>query len=268
MPSYICATCGQAYTPSDDPPAHCRICEDERQYVRAGGQAWTTLVELQKTHRNEIRTLEPGLTGIGAIPQIAIGQRALHIGQPGGGVMWDCTPLITDEAITQLQMLGGLRAIAISHPHYYSSMVDWSEAFGGVPVYIHADDVLHITRPDPAIRLWEGETLDLGQGVTLIRTGGHFAGSAVLHWAAGAGGQGALLTGDTITVVPDTRWMSFMYSYPNLIPLSARKVRDIAAKVAPYPFERMYAAWWDRVCDHDAKARLAASVERYIAAIS
>lgn len=268
MHSYICATCGQAYAPSDDPPARCKICDDERQYVKASGQAWTTLEELQKTHRNDIRTLEPGLTGIGATPSIAIGQRALFMAQPGGGVMWDCTPLITDEAVTQIRMLGGLRAIAISHPHYYASIVDWSEAFGGVPVYIHADDEQHITRPDPCIKLWSGETQDLGQGITLIRTGGHFAGSAVLHWAAGAGGRGVLMTGDTITVVPDTRWMSFMYSYPNLIPLPAAKVRDIAARVEPYPFERIYSAWWDRVSDRDAKARMAASVERYIAAIS
>lgn len=268
MHSYICVTCGQAYAPSDDPPAHCKICEDERQYVGAKGQAWTTLEELQKTHRNDIRTLEPGLIGIGATPSIAIGQRGLFISQPGGGVMWDATPLVTDEAVTQIRLQGGLRAIAISHPHYYSSIVDWSEALGGVPVYIHADDEAHITRPDRCIKLWSGETLDLGQGITLIRCGGHFAGSAVLHWAAGAGGRGVLMTGDTITVVPDTRWMSFMYSYPNLIPLPARKVREIAAKVEPYPFERMYAAWWDRVSDRDAKARMAASVERYIAAIS
>ena len=268
MPSYICVTCGQAYAPADEPPAACRICEDERQYVRAAGQAWTTLEDLQKTHRNDIRELEPDLIGIGATPQIAIGQRALFISQPGGGVMWDCTPLLTDEAVTQITMLGGLRAIAISHPHYYASMVDWSAALGGVPIYVHEADRAHVTRPDPVIRYWSGATHDLGQGLTLIRCGGHFEGGSVLHWPAGAGGRGALLSGDIITVVPDTRYMSFMYSYPNLIPLPARTVRAIAAAVEPYPFDRVYAAWWDRVCGHDAKARLARSVDRYIAALS
>jgi glyoxylase-like metal-dependent hydrolase (beta-lactamase superfamily II) len=268
MPAYICATCGQAHAESDDPPASCAICVDERQYVNAKGQAWTTLDELQKKHRSDIRELEPHLIGIGATPQIAIGQRALFISQPGGGVLWDCTPLITDDAVAQIRMLGGLRAIAISHPHYYSSMTEWSEAFGGVPIYLHADDAQWVMRPDPAISHWQGETLDLGQGITLIRCGGHFDGSAVLHWADGAGGKGVLMTGDTIMVVPDTRYMSFMYSYPNQVPLSARKVREIAATVEPYPFERMYAAWWDRVSKRDAKARLARSVERYIAAIS
>ena len=268
MPAYICATCGQAHAESDDPPASCAICVDERQYVNAKGQAWTTLEELQRKHRSDIRELEPHLIGIGATPQIAIGQRALFISQPGGGVLWDCTPLITDDAVAQIRMLGGLRAIAISHPHYYSSMTEWSEAFGGVPIYLHADDAQWVMRPDPAINHWQGDTLDLGQGITLIRCGGHFDGSAVLHWADGAGGKGVLMTGDTIMVVPDTRYMSFMYSYPNQVPLSAKKVREIAATGQPYPFERMYAAWWDRVSKHDAKARLARSVERYIAAIS
>lgn len=268
MHSYICATCGQAYAPADHPPDVCKICTDERQYVNAAGQSWTTLEELQKAHRSDIRELEPNLIGIGATPSIAIGQRALFISQPGGGVLWDCTPLITEEAVTQIRMLGGLRAIAISHPHYYASMVEWSQAFGGAPIYLHADDAEYVTRPDPAIVHWQGETHDLGQDITLIRCGGHFAGGTVLHWPGGAGGQGALLTGDIITVVPDTRWMSFMYSYPNLIPLPASKVRDIAARVEPYAFERIYAAWWDRVSDRDAKARLARSVERYIEAIS
>ena len=268
MPAYICTTCGQAHAESDDPPVSCAICVDERQYVNAKGQSWTTLEELQKKHRSDIRELEPHLIGIGATPQIAIGQRALFISQPGGGVLWDCTPLITDDAVAQIRMLGGLRAIAISHPHYYSSMSEWSEAFGGVPIYLHADDAQWVMRPDPAINHWQGETLDLGQGITLIRCGGHFDGSAVLHWADGAGGKGVLMTGDTIIVVPDTRYMSFMYSYPNQVPLSAKKVREIAATVEPYPFERMYAAWWDRVSKRDAKARLARSVERYVAAIS
>lgn len=268
MHSYICTTCGQAYTPSEAPPSECRICRDERQYVNPRGQAWTTLDELQKTHRSDIREQEPGLVGIGAMPAIAIGQRALFIAQPGGGVLWDCTPLLTDEAVAQIKMLGGLRAIAISHPHYYATMVDWSAALGGVPIYIHADDAEHLTRPDPAVVLWQGDTHDLGQGLTLIRLGGHFAGGAVLHWAGGQGGRGALLSGDIVTVVPDTRHMSFMYSYPNLIPLPARKVRDIGDRLEPYPFERVYGAWWDRVCRRDGKARFRASVERYIAAIS
>jgi hypothetical protein len=268
MPSYICITCGTGYPPSAEPPAHCPICEDERQYVRAGGQRWTTMAELRGNHANDIRELEPGLFGVGSTPQIAIGERALFIPQPGGGVLWDLTPLVTDEAVAQLQALGGVRAMAISHPHFFTTMADWSEALGGVPIHLHEATRPYVMRPTDRIEYWSGDTHDLGQGVSLVRTGGHYHGSTVLHWAAGAGGRGVLMTGDSIMVVPDTRYMSFMRSYPNLVPLPARTVRAIAAAVAPYPFDRVYAGWWDRVSDHDAGARLAASVERYIAAIS
>jgi len=268
MHSYICTTCGQAYTPAETPPDACPICRDERQYINPQGQAWTTLEDLQKTHRSDIRAQEPGLFGIGATPSIAIGQRALFIAQPGGGVLWDCTPLLTDEAIAQIGVLGGLRAIAISHPHYYASMVDWSRAFGGVPIYIHADDAAHITRPDPAIVLWQGETHDLGQGLTIVRLGGHFAGGSVLHWAGGQQGRGAPLSGDIVTVVPDTRYVGFMDSYPNLLPLPARQVRDMAARPRPHPVRRGLGGRGDRRPRQDGKARFRASVERYIAALS
>jgi glyoxylase-like metal-dependent hydrolase (beta-lactamase superfamily II) len=268
MPSYVCTTCGVGYAPAAEPPAHCVICEDERQYVNAAGQTWTTLEELRTTHKNDIRELEPSLYGVGTTPEVGIGQRALFIAQQGGGVLWDCTSLVSDEAVARINALGGLRAIAISHPHFYSAMVHWSEAFGGVPIHLHETNREWVMRPSALVHYWSGETFDLGQAVTLIRCGGHFPGSTALHWAAGAGGKGVLMTGDTIMVVPDTRWMSFMYSFPNLVPLPAREVRRIAATVEPYPFERMYGAWWDRVCERDAKERLRLSVDRYVAAIS
>jgi glyoxylase-like metal-dependent hydrolase (beta-lactamase superfamily II) len=266
MQSYICVTCGVSHAPSEAPPARCVICADERQYVRAGGQAWTTLAELQADHVNEFRDDEPGMVGIGSTPQIAIGQRMLLIRQPGGGILWECTPLVTDEAISRIKELGGVRAIAISHPHFYASMVAWSEALGGVPIHLHEDNRRYVMQPSDNIRFWSGETLDLGQDVTLIRCGGHFAGSSVLHWSA-VDGKGVLLTGDTIMVVPDSRWVSFMYSYPNLIPLPEREVRRIVSAVESYAFDRVYSSWWDRAMTADGKARVRASMERYIAAI-
>lgn len=267
MQSYFCVTCGTGFPPTNEPPASCPICEDERQYVRAGGQEWTTLAELKRKHRSDLREVEPGLWGIGAEPGIGIGQRALFIAQPGGGVMWDCTPLVTDEAVAKLEDLGGVRAIAISHPHFFTAMNEWSAALGDVPIVLHEALRRHVVHEGPNVTYWSGETHDLGQGVTLVRGGGHFTGSTYLHWAGGASGKGALMTADTIMVVPDSRWASFMYSYPNLIPLPAREVRRIVATTAPFAFDRIYSAWWDRVMAEDAKARLQASADRYIAAL-
>ncbi len=181
--------------------------------------------------------------------------------------MWDCTPLVTDEAVNRIKELGGVRAMAISHPHFYSSMVDWSEALGGVPIHLHEANRQYVMRPSERVRYWQGETLELGQGVTLVRCGGHFVGSTALHWR-GEDGKGVLMTGDSIMVVPDTRWVSFMYSYPNLIPLPAREVERIVGCVEGFAYDRIYAGWWDRVMTRDAKARVRASADRYERAIS
>lgn len=266
MPSFICTTCGVGYAETEAPRETCLICADDRQYVNAAGQSWTTLEELRASHINDLREVEPGLIGLGSKPQIAIGQRALVIARPGGGVMWDCTPLVTDAAVAALKAKGGVKAIAISHPHFYASMVDWSRALDA-PVWLHEDNRDWVMRPDKSIRFWSGESHELDDGITLIRTGGHFPGSTVLHWADGAGGKGALFTGDSIMVVPDTRWVSFMYSFPNLIPLNAKSVERIVKSVRAYGFDRIYSGWWDRVLPRDAKAALQRSAERYIAAI-
>jgi hypothetical protein len=267
MPNFICATCGTQYAESDQPPAQCAICQDERQYVKVTGQNWTTLEKLRLTNRNSIKFEEPGLIGIGIEPHFAIGQRALFLRTPRGNVLWDCIPLLDEAVVEAIKAMGGVSGIAISHPHYYSSMVEWSRAFGGVPIYLHADDRPWVMRPDMAIVFWEGETKTLGEGLTLICCGGHFDGGTVLHWAGGAAGQGALLTGDVIQVVPDRKNVSFMYSYPNYIPLAASAIERIVNAVEPFAFDRFYGAFWDMVIERDGKAVVKRSAERYLRAI-
>src|SRR5262249_49268838 len=205
MPAFICTACGMQYAPSSSPPAQCRVCEDERQYTPPGGQRWTTLDTLRVDRLNAFRQHEPGLIGIGTRPQFAIGQRALLVSTPHGNILWDCISLIDDATVTLIKGLGGLKAIAISHPHFYTTLVEWSRAFGNVPVHLHADDAAWVMRPDPCIAHWQGETLELLPGVTLIRGGGHFPGGTMLHWAAGAEGRGVLCSADIATVNLDRK---------------------------------------------------------------
>ena len=183
---FICRTCATQYPASLQPPENCPICEDERQYVGLKGQQWTTLQALQEEYHTVIRTLEPGLTGIGMSPSFSIGQRALLVQTPGGNVLWDCIPLIDEPTVMLVKALGGISAIAISHPHYYSSMIEWSQAFNA-PIYLHAADRRWVMRPEPSIIFWDGETRPVISDLTLIRCGGHFSGGTVLHWPAGAG---------------------------------------------------------------------------------
>ncbi len=267
MNHYICTTCGTQFAATYQPPKHCAICEDERQYVNPEGQSWTTLADLQDQHHMTIKVEEPGLTGIGVAGGFAIGQRALLVHTSEGNVLWDCTALIDDATKAAVQELGGIAAIAISHPHYYSSMVEWSQAFDDAPIYLHALDQEWVMRPDPAIVFWEGETHQLPGDLTLIRCGGHFPGGTVLHWPEGANGRGALLTGDIINVVADQRYVSFMYSFPNLIPLSAQAVQRVVEAVEPFAFDRVYAAWFGKVVAEDGKDAVKRSADRYIRAI-
>jgi glyoxylase-like metal-dependent hydrolase (beta-lactamase superfamily II) len=205
--TFLCATCSTQFPGSESPPANCPICEDARQYVPAEGQQWTTLEELRSSHRAVIRDELPGLLGIGCEPEFAIGQRALLVPSGESNVLWDCQALLDDEIVSAVRERGGLEAIAISHPHYYSTMVEWAHEFE-CPIRIHEDDGEWVMRPDPSVELWSGETQELAPGLTLLRLGGHFAGGQVLHWAE----RRLLLSGDIVQVIPDRRYVSFMYS--------------------------------------------------------
>ena len=238
MPLWTCEQCGAQFPDSAAPPASCLICAEERQYVNWKGQTWIAREELAKRNKVVWRD-DLGLLGIGVEPSLAIGQRALLIREPDGCVMWDCIPLVTPEAVEHVRSLGGLKAIAISHPHYYGAVADWSDAFGGVPIYLHGDDRAMDHPAASRDRLMAGDSHRLSDDIVLVRAGGHFAGGTVLHWRAGAGGRGALLTGDIAMVAMDRRSLSFMYSLSEPDPAQRgrgppHRARDRAAGVRPH----------------------------------
>jgi glyoxylase-like metal-dependent hydrolase (beta-lactamase superfamily II) len=259
----ICRTCGVQYEHGHD-LAHCPICDDERQYVPPQGQQWTTQQQLaEQGFRTVLRQELHGLWGVGTEPRFAIGQRALLVPGEGGNLLWDCVSVINEDTVESIKALGGVSAIAISHPHYYSAMVEWSEAFGGVPIYLHERDAQWAARRGE-MRFWSGEEIQVLPGRTLYRAGVHFAGGTILHWPGGADGRGALCTGDIIQVVEDTRWVSFMYSYPNLIPEHPDTITRAVNLVRPLDFEVIYGAWWGKVVTADAKGAVVRSAERYL----
>jgi hypothetical protein len=272
----ICVTCGVQYpVPRED----CPVCLDERQYVGWGGQRWTTLAGLRRAgHRGKLAAEGPGVVGIGADPPTAIGQRALLVRGTGGNVLYDMITYLDDDLAGQVERLGGISAIAISHPHFYGSMITWAHAFGA-PVYIHAKDRDWVMRPDDSVIFWSGDTREIAPGMTLINAGVHFDGGQVLHRApyrpdaewpdaewpdAWGTDDGALFSGDIFTVVQDRRWVSFMHSYPNLIPERPRTIRRALALMEPFGFDRIYGAWWKRVVAADGAAALARSADRYL----
>ncbi|MEO9006526.1 MAG: hydrolase [Candidatus Dormibacter sp.] len=268
MTAWICRTCGGQFPLSAEPPAICRICSDDRQYLPPEGQSWTSVDELSAAGQGyDIRELEPGLTGFRCKPQVGIGPVGCLVQTGAGNVLWDCPGFVDDRVVGEVKARGGLAAISASHPHFYSAMVDWSEAFGGVPISLPAADRQWVLRPDRRIQFWD-DSVELLPGVTAIRCGGHFDGSSVLHWPAGAEGGGVLFTGDTIMVAADRRWVSFMRSYPNYIPVSGATVTAILARVGRLQFDRIYGnPGWEKFVDHGAAEIVRRSADRYRSAI-
>jgi DNA-directed RNA polymerase subunit RPC12/RpoP len=262
MTVFLCTACGTAFPDAAAPPARCPICSDERQYVPRAGQSWIAREALAAAHRNAWRRHEPGLLSLQPVPAFAINQRAFLVATPAGNLLWDCVALLDPATEALVRGLGGLHAIAISHPHYYTVMQDWAAAFAA-PVHLHAADRDWIVRPDPAIRLWDGDALEIAPGATLVRLGGHFAGGTVLHWTGGAAG-GALFAGDILQVTPGAHRVSFLWSYPNMLPLPAAAIRRIVARLAPYRYSRLYGAFAGQDVPGDAEAIVARSAARYI----
>ena len=218
---------------------------------------------LAADHAAVVREEEPGLLGVGVEPTFAIGQRALLVCTDQGNVLWDCVSLLDEQAHARIAELGGISAICMSHPHFYAANVEFADAFDA-RILIPRADREWVQRPSPRVELFDDEAEPV-PGLTLARIGGHFDGAAVLHWPAGSQGCGALLTGDTITVVQDRDWVSFMWSYPNLIPLDEATVLDIARRTERFSFDRVYGGWWGRVVVQDGAAAVRRSADRYVA---
>jgi glyoxylase-like metal-dependent hydrolase (beta-lactamase superfamily II) len=262
MPCYICETCGTQHAPTPEPPSHCSICEDDRQYVGWRGQTWTTHEEMSERYSLRIED-DDGLLGIGVRGDFAIPQRALLLPTSAGNVLWECVSLVTDPVISELKAGGGLAQIVISHPHFYSSMVEWSDAFGGVPILLHEADRDWVRRSSRNVHYWSGDVHRLSKDVTLVRCGGHFTGSTALLWHA-PGRRHLLFPGDALQVANDRRHVAFMYSYPNYVPMKTSDVRAMRERLAGYDFEDVYGYTWGRNIIGNGRAAVEASFDRHL----
>lgn len=276
-----------------------------RQWLPATGPEWTSLRALAaEGHKNEITQVEANVYSILTTPKVGIGQRCLlllqdleagggaggeagegaggeggrrgrAVGDRGGNILWDCSAFLDEATIEAVNALGGVQHIILSHPHFLGSCVTWSKAFEDAPIYLHDSDKKWVTRPDdrydekePRYLFWEGDinTFRRDPSVRVQRLGGHFPSSSVLLLESSAqDGKGIVFTGDTILPVPHGRWCSFMYSFPNLLPLPAFVVEEIRAKVQKMPaFDRLYGPFSTSAIIGDAKEAVLESAQRYL----
>jgi hypothetical protein len=260
MTFWICATCAVEHA---ERTAVCAICADERQWVPADGQRWTTLTEMAGAgYHAEITALEPGLWGIRSSPEAGIGQVSKLVRTEAGCLLFDPLGFVDDAVVQRVRDIGPVVGIVASHPHMYGVQVEWSRMLGNVPVLIAEKDSQWLMRPDAAIRTWSNE-LEILPGVTLTQPGGHFPGSTVVHWAAGAAGRGVLLSSDTIYANPDRTSVSFMRSFPNRLPLSGAVVERVATHVQRFEFDRLYGNF-DNVIPRGAHEIVRSSADRHI----
>lgn len=267
MNAWICQTCGVQHPRSLYPPSACAICSDERPILGRDGQRWTTRDALTEDHRVRLEE-HHGALALGLTPAFAANQRAWHLQTDAGNILWESLSLVTDRAVAALRERGGVDLIVISNPHFYSAMINWSEALGDAPILLHRADRKWIQRPDLRIRFWDGDEFHLSEDVTLIRCGGHFRGCTALHWRAGPRPGGALFSGDTPQVVQGRRQVSFMHSYPNLIPMKPADVHAMRARLNGYEYEDVYGYTWGRDILGLGRAAVDASFERYLGAVT
>ena len=267
MTKFICQTCGTQYADRATPPSACSICADDRQYTGWAGQRWTTLEDLARDHQVRF-DMDGDLLGMGIRPGFGIPQRALYLPTDAGNILWECISLVTPAAVAALRARGGVHMIAISHPHFYASMVEWSEALGGVPIVLHAADQAWVQRPSKHIVLWSGDVHRLSPSVALHRCPGHFPGSTVLHWAGGPNGKDVLLSGDALHVTQDRRHVTFMYSVPNYIPSNPDDVREIRQRMEGLPIDDVYGYTWGLNIMGGGRLAIDRSLERFLTAVT
>jgi glyoxylase-like metal-dependent hydrolase (beta-lactamase superfamily II) len=266
----ICSACGTQYDVEDTAVlSRCRICDDPRQYVPPTGQAFTRAAEMKRRgYRNQWRQLadDDRFWSIWTEPKFAIGQRAILVKTPLGNILWDCITYLDNETIERINAMGGLAAIVISHPHYYTTHLDWADTFD-CPVYLSWEDKEWLNRLDrlgKARTFIEGSEEEIevrgeGTGVKALKLGGHFPGSLVCL------AFGRLLVADTLVTTPSGvgSWDStkggrpegmntyaFMWSIPNMIPLSPDTIARMWMVLKNHEFKSTHGAFvgtevWD-----------------------
>lgn len=246
----ICNACGTQYNTRDVKYNHCPICDDERQYIPEEGQTWTTHEELLKSKSVQIKYINNSIYELTVLPSFAIGQRAFLILSESGNILWDCIPLLDESTIAFINSKGGLKEIAISHPHFYSNMENWASTFN-CPIYIHEKDNEWVPKSE-AINLWSGVEINLRDGIKIINTGGHFPGACILQ-VPFLSTKSTVFCGDSLYISRNKMHIAIMYSFPNQIPLPVSEIKRIRHLLKKYQFDCLYGAFLFQNLTSDVK---------------
>ncbi|ASK32165.1 MBL fold metallo-hydrolase [Chryseobacterium sp. T16E-39] len=225
------------------------------------GQTWTTHEKLLEKHSVKIKKINEHLYELLVNPGFSIGQRALLILSESGNILWDCIPLLDEGLVEFINTKGGLKAIAFSHPHYYSNMKMWAETFN-CTIYIHENDRQWVANGGDFIEYWPGNQLELWDQLKLHNIGGHFEGSSIIEipWMSE---NGTLLIGDTMYLSPSMKHFATMRSYPNRIPLPLHEIRRIEKRFEEIQYDTIYGFYPYQNVNNNAKEIVRSSFAAY-----
>jgi len=259
----ICETCGVKRT-RDVEITVCPICADERQYIPVGDQKWTSLEDVSVKRNFLVIERQADLFEIRVTPEFGIGQRMFFVKTKQGGYLWDCVPLVDQDIANFFRAHGGVRGMAISHPHFYSSMKNWAELLS-IPVYTHKNDAVWLGEQFDTLVKWSGRELELADDIKVFCAGGHFEGSCVMHVASAQAPY--LLSSDTIAPNVDRKTVSFMRSFPNRVPLGLAKLDGIQTAMNGLSFEKIFGAFPGAEVLSDGREAFDFSMARYKSSI-
>lgn len=290
----ICETCG-AQSDVQNPKElqqrdECFICLDPRQAVPESGQKWTKISNwLTNSSRLQCNLVpqdnfDPGLFRVMAkdyTNMVGIGQTPWLILTEKGIVIWDCSAYFTVDLFNSIKQLSSLYqvpivAIAISHPHFYTTSLTWAKALQ-TKLYISNLDKRWYQRDHDSkhINFFKSSQIEIIPGITMIRCGGHFDGSCVLHWdrkiakcpkglGTGKKETGVIFCSDTFAPASDRKQITFMWSYPNFIPLPPKDIVQIWKSVQQFEFDDILGAWPGKYIYGDARQKVLKSAKNFV----
>ena len=228
---YACANCGfwQLYFAT---PPDCPVCTDVRNDLPADGWRFLPEAAVAAGHDGAAHEAAPGLWAFTTLPALGLAGTGWLLVRPQGNIAFEAAPWYSPAMLARVAALGGIATIAASHAHGYGALWQLQRAWPDAPLAIHRDD-LPMTKAF-GVSLPYDDTLDLGGGAVLHHVGGHYAGQAALHDAAGR----RLFCGDMFKVDQDAAGRAVALSshkaFHKDIPLThaeLRRYRDVVARL-------------------------------------
>ena len=243
LPPYLCANCG-FWQRHFAVPTTCPICTDFRHTPPTDGFRFLEPEEVAAEVRTVWQGEDADVVTFRTDPRVGIGPNGYLIRHPDGNVFFDGTAYYSEEALTLIESLGGIRWLSASHPHAYGALWQLQERFGP-EVVVQVQDLAWTN----AFRTtWPfDERLELAPGVMLLHTGGHFAGHTILHLA----GRRILFAGDMLKFHGENGRITGISTHKGFnrrIPMSHFEIGRYRDVVAGLDFDTVYTSFGSAAC--------------------